>query len=248
MDTQETKIYIAALIAAGILGIILVYFIITMIRQQRRTQALNREKIHAEILTTEKERKRIAKDLHDDLGPMLSAIKFKITSVDLLSEEDKQLISDASKHIDDSLHRIREISFDLMPNALLRKGLIATLEELIPKFEKLTNLEIRFANGTLPALPSDTVINLYRVILEIINNTVKHARSVTLNIELKQVNNKLVLLTEDKGIGFQFDQQAGENKGLGLRNLQSRAEIMNADLVVDTAPGKGTKYILEIPI
>jgi len=104
MDTQETKVYIAALIAAGVLGVILIYFIITMIRQQRKTQRLNLEKIEAEIRTLEKERKRIASDLHDDLGPLLSAIKFKINSVDLTHEDDKMMIEHASQHIDDTLN------------------------------------------------------------------------------------------------------------------------------------------------
>ena len=128
MDTQETKVYIAALIAAGVLGVILIYFIITMIRQQRKTQRLNLEKIEAEIRTLEKERKRIASDLHDDLGPLLSAIRFKINAVDLINDDDKVLIENASQHIDDTLNRVREISFDLMPNTLIRKGLVQTLE------------------------------------------------------------------------------------------------------------------------
>ena len=126
MDTQETKIYIAALIAAGVLGIILVYFIVTIIRQQRKTQKLHRDKIEAEILTLEKERGRIAADLHDDLGPILSAIKFKINSVDLHSEEDKKIMEKASTHVDETIRRIREISYDLMPNTLIRKGLVFT--------------------------------------------------------------------------------------------------------------------------
>ena len=133
MDTQETKIYLAALIAAGVLGIVLLYFIITMIRQQRITQRLNREKIEAEILTLEKERQRIASDLHDDLGPILSAIKFKINAVESRSGEDTELIRKASEHVDETIHRIRQIAFNLMPNTLTRKGLLAATEELIGK-------------------------------------------------------------------------------------------------------------------
>jgi signal transduction histidine kinase len=104
-----------------------------MIRQQRITQKLNREKIEAEILTLEKERQRVASDLHDDLGPVLSAIKFKINSVESKSEEDAELIRKASDYVDETIQRIRQIAFNLMPNTLTRKGLVAATEELIGK-------------------------------------------------------------------------------------------------------------------
>src|SRR5580692_5652864 len=100
MDTNETKIYTAILIAAAILGIILVFFIITIIRHQRSNLILQKEKIQAEINTLENERKRIASDLHDDLGPLLSAVKLQINNVDLGNREDQEMIEKASMHID----------------------------------------------------------------------------------------------------------------------------------------------------
>lgn len=248
MDTQETKVYIAALIAAGVLGIILIYFIITMIRQQRKTQRLNLEKIEAEIRTLEKERKRIASDLHDDLGPLLSAIRFKINAVDLINDDDKVLIENASQHIDDTLNRVREISFDLMPNTLIRKGLVQTLEEFIPKMEKLVPLKIHFTHEDINELPTEMTINLYRIVLEIINNTVKHSQATNLVIQLTKPGKKIVLLTSDDGIGFDYEKKKEENPGLGLKNLQSRAEIMHGELLINTQPGKGVKYSIEIPL
>jgi signal transduction histidine kinase len=248
MDTQETKVYIAALIAAGVLGIILIYFIITMIRQQRKTQRLNLEKIEAEIRTLEKERKRIASDLHDDLGPLLSAIKFKINAVDLINDDDKLLIENASQHIDDTLNRVREISFDLMPNTLIRKGLVQTLEEFIPKMEKLVSLKIHFTHKDINELPTEMTINIYRIVLEIINNTVKHSQANNLVIQLTKPGKKIVLLTSDDGIGFDYEKKKEENPGLGLKNLQSRAEIMHGELLINTQRGKGVKYSIEIPL
>lgn len=248
MDTQESKIYIAALIAAGVLAVMLVYFVITMIRQQRKTQRLHLEKIQAEILTLEKERKRIASDLHDDLGPLLSAVKFKINAVDIADADDKMMIEKASQHIDETLNRVREISFDLMPNTLTRKGLVQTLEEFIPKIEKLVPLKIHFTHNELSVLPAEMMIHLYRIILEIINNTVKHSQAGQLIIELTRSDKKIVLLTADNGIGFDAEKKQEENAGLGLRNLQSRAEIMHGELLISSQPGKGVKYAIEIPL
>ncbi len=248
MDTQETKIYLAALIAAGVLGIVLLYFIITMIRQQRITQRLNREKIEAEILTLEKERQRIASDLHDDLGPILSAIKFKINAVESKSGEDTELIRKASEHVDETIHRIRQIAFNLMPNTLTRKGLLAATEELIGKIMESLPLKISYQLNPIPDISQQKSINLFRIVQEIIQNTIKHAGASELFIKLDAKDRNIVLTTEDNGVGFDYEKVNDLNKGLGLRNLTSRAEIMNGIIAVETGPGKGVKYKFEIPI
>ncbi len=248
MDTQETKIYLAALIAAGVLGIVLLYFIITMIRQQRITQRLNREKIEAEILTLEKERQRIASDLHDDLGPILSAIKFKINAVESRSGEDTELIRKASEHVDETIHRIRQIAFNLMPNTLTRKGLLAATEELIGKIMESLPLKISYQLNPIPDISQQKSINLFRIVQEIIQNTIKHAEASELFIKLDAKDRNLVLTTEDNGVGFDYEKVNDLNKGLGLRNLTSRVEIMNGIIAVETGPGKGVKYKFEIPI
>ena len=248
MDTQETKIYLAALIAAGVLGIVLLYFIITMIRQQRITQRLNREKIEAEILTLEKERQRIASDLHDDLGPILSAIKFKINAVESRSGEDTELIRKASEHVDETIHRIRQIAFNLMPNTLTRKGLLAATEELIGKIMESLPLKISYQLNLIPDISQQKSINLFRIVQEIIQNTIKHAEASELFIKLDAKDRNLVLTTEDNGVGFDYEKVNDLNKGLGLRNLTSRVEIMNGIIAVETGPGKGVKYKFEIPI
>ena len=248
MDTNETKIYIAALIAAGVLAVLLIYFIITMIRQQRKTQRLHLEKIQAEILAQEKERKKIASDLHDDLGPLLSAIKFKINSIDVESDEDISLIEQVSRHIDDTLDRVRKISFDLLPNTLTRKGLVQTVEEFISKVDKLVQLKIHFVHSDLKGLTDEMNINFYRIILEIINNTIKHSRAERLKIEIIRTDEKIILLSADDGIGFQNVLDDGAHQGLGLRNIQSRTEIMRGVLKIDTRPGSGVKFNIEIPL
>jgi len=249
MDTQETKIYIAALIAAGVLAIILVYFIVTIIRQQRKTQKLHRDKIEAEIQTLENERARIASDLHDDLGPILSAIKFKINAVDIISDEDKKILHKASLHTDEAINRIREIAYDLMPNTLIRKGLTHAVEELIQKAERFIKMKILFAHSDIPELSPMMVVNFYRIIQEIIHNAVKHSGAKELNIEVKFISGKKIfLIAADNGIGFNYEKVNSENPGLGLRNIASRTEIMHGDVTIESIPDKGVKYIIEIPL
>lgn len=248
MHPQETTVYTAALIASGVLTLVLLYFVITIIQQQRKTRSLHREKIQAEILTLEKERARIASDLHDDLGPILSAIKFKINAVDLHSEEDKAIIEKASTHLDDALQRIREITFGLMPNTLVRKGLIKTVEEFIPKAQKIVSLSIGFHCDPLPQLPPDMEVNLYRIIQEVVHNVVKHAKATTLDLSITVKGNLLVLGARDNGCGFDFEKTLTNHPGLGLKNLISRVEVMQGDFRIQTAPDKGVQYLFTIPI
>lgn len=248
MGTKEQDLYQSLLIVAGIVGIILVYFIITIIRYQRKSLRLNKEKIRAEIDTLENERRRIASDLHDELGPLLSAVKLQINNLETDLPEDKNLIEKSSGHIDNIIKKLREISNNLMPNTLLRKGLKKALEELAETCQQTFKIEVRFTCEQELKLSQDKEINIYRIVQEIIHNTVKHAVADCLVIRITEENNRLFLVTADNGKGFDFFTKSRENSGLGLRNLQSRAEVMGGEMACSTSAGKGTMYTFEIPV
>ena len=97
MHTEEASYYTAVTVAAVVLGIIIIYFIITMIRHQRRNMSLYKAKINAEISTLENERKRIVSDLHDELGPLLSAVKLRINQLDIDNNDDKEVVEFANR-------------------------------------------------------------------------------------------------------------------------------------------------------
>jgi signal transduction histidine kinase len=111
-----------------------------------------------------------------------------------------------------------------------------------------TGLQINFNHENIPDLARDMAINLYRMLMEIIHNTIKHAKATHLNIELKTKNNTLVVLTEDNGSGFDHASAVQEKSGLGLRSLLSRTDIMGGEMFIESKPGKGTRYIFEIPL
>lgn len=247
MHTSEEQFYTAVIIAAIALGVILVVFITTMIRHQRRNAWMNKVKIRAEINTLEKERKRIATDLHDELGPILSAVRIQINHLQLEKEEDKKIIMFANKHIDDILAKTREISYNLLPNTLVRKGLVKAVQEYISKLRETHELGITFVGSDIE-LPIETSVNIYRIIQEIIHNTIKHAEAVQLVVSLEKSGNKLILMTADDGKGFDYDGKIETSEGLGLMNLQSRAEILNAKFNFRSIPGYGTQYVIEIPL
>ncbi len=247
MDTNQTKIYIAILIAAGVLGIILVYFVINIIRQQRKSLGFQKEKLQAEITTLENERRRIASDLHDDLGPLLSAVKLQINSVEVPDPEDQELIERSGLYIDNILTRIREISNNLMPQAI-RKGLVTALKEFIDNLTLGHPFDIRFSHKGEIALTGDRDIHLYRVILEIIHNALKHSQASALDLFIQNENNSLVLEIADNGSGFEFHSINKTGSGLGLKNIVSRVELLKGDLYIETKPGEGTRYRITIPL
>ena len=142
MDVRETTIYFALLIAAIIIGAILGYFLLSIVRMHRRYIRLHRSRSETQILLLEKEHKRIAADLHDELGPILSAAKFKITEVEPPSHEDRELLTQANDQINNIIIRIREISNGLMPNTLLRKGPMHAIEEFIQAMHSTFSFKI----------------------------------------------------------------------------------------------------------
>jgi signal transduction histidine kinase len=247
MHEEERSLYTAVLIVSGIVGIIIIYFIVSIIRQHRRSLALYKQSIFTEINTLEKERTRMAADLHDEVGPVLSAIKLRLSSLDLHDPEDEAELSKTNAQIDKLLKRMREISFDLMPNSLLRKGLASAIGEFIEYCSKSSPLEIHFQHEPI-TLTQQQSINLYRIIQEIIHNTIRHANASALQIELKKEREKIVLKASDNGTGFNYETKSKESSGLGLRNLLSRTEIIGGQMFFESKKNRGTSYTFEIPI
>lgn len=248
MHSEENQFYTAVAVAATILVLIIAYFIVTLIRHQRNNLTLHRSKIKAEISTLENERKRIASDLHDELGPLLSTVRIQINHLDLKTETDQLVVNKSNKLIDDVIRKIREISYNLLPNTLIRQGLVKAVEEYIRKLSEVHALEITLKCTEDFRLPAETEVNIYRIIQEITHNTIKHANATLFTIELKRKGNRLLLTTADNGSGFSYEEKMKESKGLGLVNLQSRAEVMQANFVFRSEPQLGSNYFFEIPL
>jgi two-component system NarL family sensor kinase len=248
MDAQETRIYAAVLIASLVLGTIIIFFMVSIIRQQRRNLELHKKNIMAEIATLEKERSRMAHDLHDELAPVLAAVKMKINSFELTDEEDKVEMEKTSEHIDLLLKRIREITFDLMPNTLLRKGFTGAAKEFLDYIGRNNQLAIHYHAEDIPHIAEQKTINLYRILQEVVHNTVKHAGATSLHISVSRKKNNIVLSTSDNGAGFDYDRKLAADEGIGLKSLKSRVEIMNGEFYLESKKGKGTSYIFQIPL
>ncbi|HMP94491.1 MAG TPA: sensor histidine kinase, partial [Phnomibacter sp.] len=235
--------------ATGILTAILGLFIYAVVKENRRVIRWQKQRIKAEIETLEAERRRIAADLHDELGPMLSAIKMQVAHVEPGNAEETALLQKSGQQIDQVVQRFREISYNLMPNTLVRKGLFYALREYLEKMNGLNGLQIGWHYDEDIHLKPDQALNLYRLVQEIVHNTLKHAKATRLDIAIRKTGNGLHLSSYDNGIGFQFPKKGLiETDGLGLMNMISRAEVLGGELQVKTAPGQGTQFSMELKL
>lgn len=237
----------AVLISAVILILIISFFIISIVREHRKVMKWQQARIAAEVNTLENERKRIADDLHDELGPLLSAIKLQINHLEPTDETETAVLAKSSEQIDSIIQRFREISYDLLPNTLVRKGLVKATEEFISKLKPVHPLNISFTYCDFTLLP-EREINLYRILQEIIHNTVKHARATSLSISIQKQHKMLLIKTKDDGIGFNYSEKKQIAKGLGLLSLHSRVELLGGQLIVTSQPGSSTIFEIEMPL
>lgn len=249
LDAEVSRFYTATILVSVLLGIIILFFFVSIIRHQRNNLKLYRAKVKAEISTLEKERKRIAGDLHDELGPLLSAVKLQISSIEEDNvEANNMLIQKSNRQIDEIIRKMKDISNNLLPNTLVRRGLEAAVKEFIEKMSEVHPLKISFKSEGKYELNQDQQINIYRIIQEITHNTIKHSAANLLIIKLKMIQHKLMLITSDNGTGFDIDNEMNLNTGLGLLNLRSRAEVLGANLSYTSDKGTGTSYIFEVPM
>jgi signal transduction histidine kinase len=245
---MDNKVLNITILLSIIITVIIIYFFVSIIRYHRRYMRLQREKIFAEITIRENERKRIAGDLHDSMGPVLSAVKLNISSVEIQHPEDKAVLEKTAKYLDEIIGSMRRISYDLLPHTLERKGLVEAIREFVSQVNLKKTIDIQLFVVKEIAVPKEKEIHIFRMIQEIVHNTLKHAHARTLQIGMSEESGHLLFLTKDDGRGFDKEKELGRTNGLGLKSLESRCEILNGILSLESKPGAGTNYFIKIPV
>jgi signal transduction histidine kinase len=196
----------------------------------------------------EKERVRVAADLHDQLGPVLSAAKFKLSSIENLLPDEERKLKDSILYIDNILEQIREISNNLTPNTLKREGLVAAIKEFADQLTANSQLKVFIEQNYLFEFPQRQEIHVFRIVQEIIHNTAKHANATKLIIKIVLEKNKMILASVDNGKGFDYHPIYKKNIGLGLNNIRSRVDILGGEFNISSKIGTGTSYMIVIPM
>ncbi len=210
------------------------------------------EEVHSRTLAQlvavqDNERKRIAGELHDSIGPMLAAIKINFQRV-VKKARDKApgaLISTTEDIIDGSMAEIRNISHQLMPKGLSAKGLAASLSEYIHNLREVYHVPIHFKHNITAVLHKDVQLNVYRIISELVLNAAKHSKASCITASVETPEGNIAVVVEDDGQGF--DPVQISDTSLGLKNIESRVEYLKGNIQIRSAPGKGTCITIMIP-
>lgn len=258
---------LSVMIAALLLLSALIYFTVMFYRKQmdsnkiisNQNSQISKQKIskledeiklkgmHSMIEGQESERERISKDLHDSLGGLLSTIKLQLDHIPI--DETNIPAIDKQKHmqklIDSAVQEVRNISSNLQPVSLKNLGLVAAVSDLITRYRDEAYPEIEFQHYDVPkSMDNMVALSIYRIIQELFNNTIKHAKANEIHLQLRMEENTLILQYEDDGVGF--DLESLKRKGMGLENITSRVSYLKGEMSIDARIGAGVSYVIDI--
>lgn len=222
------------------------------LKNHRQQEKLNL--YHAMLQGQERERSRIARDLHDGLGGMLASVKLKLSAV--ATNADKQEINNEPhmelytiiSQLDHSVDELRRVARNMMPESLLYMGLEAALKDLC---NALTNAELKIdfqASNLSSNHPQPFQIAVYRIVQELLTNAVKHSGASQVWVQCSEEKGKFFVSVEDNGRGFDPKQELLEKEGIGISNIRNRVEILNGQLEIDAMLGRGASFHIQLDI
>ena len=223
---------------------------------ENTTDKLNQQKIISSkiVENQENEQNRIAKEIHDGIGQMLTGLKFSLESINLEDKEKSaQKIEYLKKLSLDIIKGVRTATFNLMPPELSDHGIVSSLAKLTQELSKLTGKEILFYNKTDfdQRLDSLVEINIYRLTQEAINNALKYADSSHIIVQLSHSPTLLSIIIDDNGKGFDVasaEKKRNSESGMGLLFMKERIQYINGRVFFNSIPGEGTRITFNIPI
>lgn len=200
----------------------------------------------------EKERSRLARDLHDGLGGLLSGVKLTLTNLKsnyILSRENVDQFNQALTLLDSSIKEMRRISHNMMPEALIKFGLKDALQDFVDRVGKdnnSQNISFRFF-GEYKRLETTLETTLYRIAMELVNNAIKHSGAGEIGLQVIQESNRIHLSVYDNGKGFDINKLK-DVKSAGLQNIRARVQSFKGRIDVDSVPGQGTEIGVEFKL
>lgn len=257
-QTRTTLIYS---LVTGLIVLLLIAMLVyrnIMIRKkiaEKEVLQLQQERqllaTHSILKGQEEERKRVARDLHDGLGGLLSGIKLTLNSVKgnvILPEASAMTFSRALNQLDGAISEMRRVAHSMMPETLVRFGLIDALTDFCDGISYSGQLRVSmYTFGFEKRLDSSVEIVLYRIVQELLNNVLKYADATEAQVQLTRQGNNVSLTVEDNGKGFDMED-LNQNKGTGLRNVRARVDYLNGKLDIRSKPNEGTSILVEITV
>jgi len=206
------------------------------------------ETMQSMLAGQESERQRVAQDLHDSVGGLLAAVKIQLET--MLSKKPKRAQDDdwikINALLDETVSETRHIARNMQPSALLEFGLVTALRDLTNRVHGEGVPHISFQHfGEFADIDQEIALNCYRIIQELVQNSLKHAQATEIMVQITRTDNQVALLVEDDGAGF--DPESNK-KGMGTDNVARRAHFLKGELSVQSAKGQGTSTVVTVPI
>ncbi len=228
------------LLAVIVIGFIVVYQR-KMYSKQRELDLVELETqkklVEAEILVKEREQKRVAQELHDEIGASLTAIRFLFEELD----DESSIKPKLKSSLKDITQKVRRISNDLLPSVLEEFGLLEAIRDFVNQFSSTNNISINYVckDYSSTSVKKDVELSLYRIVQELTNNIIKHAEATKIEISLKSVKNSIIITIIDDGNGI-IPSLANTTKTLGLKNIESRLQFISGSIKREKHQTKGT--------
>ena len=217
-----------------------------MIQNKDEVQRLELEKARKILVDSiqiqEAERSRIGTDIHDDLGPTMSAIKLKINSLSADKPVSERDVSQLKMMVNETIKSIRSLSHSLYPNTLEKYGLKTAIEEMANRINSDHLHIITQIDPSIDSLDFYTQINIYRILQEFCNNSIKYGNCSLITISIKKTEEEILITAIDDGVGFDTSDKA--KHGIGIKNMEMRAKTINFAFILTSAIGDGTKIAL----
>lgn len=255
--TNQRNLFLIAAIGLLLITVLSVSFIRYRSRKEKiiadqKIKQLEEEKrlLAASSLVhgQEEERKRIAKDLHDGIGVILSTVRMQFSALKDKSIENKPLIEKATKLLEQAASDVRRISHNMMPGLLSKFGFFEAVEDLFEQINNSGKIKAEMhIEGEKIRLKENLEIMLYRIIQEMVNNSLKYAEAKNISLILGVLPEKLSIQFSDDGKGFDVEEKLNQ-KTAGLTNIMSRVNFLKGEISIESLPGKGTIIFLHVPI
>jgi len=252
-QVQELLLYFGAALLLLLAAFIVYIYVQRKKKETERLHSLQKElKIQvaqAQLDGEEKERRRLARDLHDGLGGMLAGIKLNLSAVNHEPGHDQNTaLEKVITQIDSSVQELRRIARNMVPEALVGADFTTALRELCKTMNtKTMKVECELLNVQGKMLPAEKM-EIYRIVQELLTNTVKHSGATEVFLQCSRVQQCFYITIEDNGKGFSQPLNIAQSNGIGLKNIKSRVALMNGKMEVETSPGKGTIINIEMNV
>lgn len=206
---------------------------------------VNEQLMNATLKAEDQERFRIAHELHDGVQQKIATVNMYLQTLEENSEENKVILANGIERLNEAIAEIRNMSHSLIPRALRNSGLTATLQDEVEQLNSNTSLEATFhENVGNKRFHQDIELNLYRIFQEATTNIFKHAHASSILVQLMEIDERLSLVIEDDGDGFEM-KDVGE-RDFGLSSIKNRAAGIDAHIEIDSVPGQGTSILIEL--